>query len=83
MKLQFTAQCSDMFSANLIDDDRIIGEYNGYVPKFMHGEHWGDYVQLTIDLETGQIENWEPVSQDEIDSFKESDGYEAFDNEGE
>jgi hypothetical protein len=35
-----------------------------YVPSFFPGEHYGDYLILDIDLETGRIVNWkrpEPV----------------------
>jgi hypothetical protein len=34
-------------------------------------EHWGDYVMLDIDIETGQIVNWKKPTQDELDeTFK-------------
>lgn len=33
-------------------------EYEGYVPGFMPGDHFGDYVELDIDLDTGRILNW-------------------------
>lgn len=52
--ITISAKCSDMFAANL-DDGR---EYDGYVPDFMPGEHYGDYVQLDIELATGRILNW-------------------------
>jgi len=58
------AKCSDMFSArafNAAGGDE--GEYTGYVPAFMPGEHCGDYVELTIDVNTGRIVNWRKPSQ--------------------
>ena len=33
----------------------------------MPGDHFGDYVQLNIDLDTGRIEKWRVPSQDELD----------------
>jgi hypothetical protein len=60
--ISITAKCSDMFSAILRGTDEndkpVAKEYDGYVPDFMPGEHYGDYVELDIDLATGQILNW-------------------------
>jgi len=57
------AKCSDQCSVTLMDDkDSVIARHNGYVPEFMPGEHYGDYVELDIDLETGRILNWEKPS---------------------
>lgn len=63
--ITFSAKCSDMFSARL-DDGR---EYDGYVPSFFPGQHYGDYVQLEIDLATGQILNWAAPSKKELDEI--------------
>lgn len=41
-----------------------------YVPSFFPGEHYGDYLDLEIDLETGQILNWKkPDAGDVADAF--------------
>ena len=71
--IQVTAKCSDMFSATAFDGDgNFAGEYNGYVPDFFPGEHFGDYVELTIDISTGRITNWKKPSQDALAKlFKE------------
>lgn len=37
-----------------------------YVPDFFPGEHYGDYLILDIDLETGQITNWKKPSENQI-----------------
>lgn len=60
-----SAKCSDMFGATAYDEnDNQVGEsYDGYVPDFMPGEHFGDYVELTIELATGRIVNWKKPSQ--------------------
>lgn len=59
-----SAKCSDLFGATLYDEnDNQVGEsYDGYVPDFMPGEHCGDYVELTIELATGRIVNWQKPS---------------------
>lgn len=72
--LSICAKCSDCFSAQLKDaDGRVVHEYDGYVPKFMPGEHYGDYVELEIDIETGQILNWKKPSAQEIEEFMNKD----------
>lgn len=72
MTIKISAKCSDMFHANLIGDDgQPKGEYDGYVPDFFPGEHYGDYVQLEIDIATGKILNWKKPSKVELaDTFK-------------
>lgn len=61
---------SDMFTAVLEDDnDHQIVEYNGYVPDFFPGVHYGDYVELDIDLTTGQIKNWREPTEEQIQVF--------------
>ena len=67
-----SAKCSDMFSAQLIDNmGNQIGEADGYVPKWFPSEkvqHFGDYVELAIDLETGRIMNWKRPSPSQLSS---------------
>jgi hypothetical protein len=65
--MAMTAKCSDLFAAVLWKDSVVDGipvgkEYTGYVPDFMPGNHWGDYVELDIDLKTGKILNWNTPS---------------------
>lgn len=50
--------------------------YEGYVPGFFPGEHYGDYLILNIDLETGQIKNWvkpKPKDLEELIAKAEGD----------
>lgn len=45
-------------------DDQVIKYYDGPVPKFMPGQHWGEYLRLEIDLKTGRILNWKATKKD-------------------
>ena len=63
-------KCSDMFQANLMDDGKQIGSYDGYVPVFFPGEHYGDYVMLDIDITTGKIVNWKKPTKADLNIFK-------------
>lgn len=60
----------DEFMATLYDSDGAeLKQYEGYVPKFMPGEHFGDYVFLDIDIDTGTITNWVIPSAQDIQHF--------------
>lgn len=68
--LKIHLKCCDQFTAGLVDQDGTeIFDYEGYVPSFMPGEHFGDYVILDIDLDTGKILNWEPPSAEQIEEW--------------
>jgi len=54
---------SDQFYCKILDGDTMLKEHDGYVPDFMPGDHYGDYVDLEIDLATGQVLNWRPPHQ--------------------
>lgn len=57
--IEISAKCSDMFAVSAhASNGAIVAEGDGYVPDFMPGEHYGDYVTLTIDVVTGRIVNW-------------------------
>jgi hypothetical protein len=58
----------DEFACVIKDQDgETIREYEGYVPWFMPGEHYGDYLILEIDIETGNITNWRTPKQKDMD----------------
>jgi len=59
-----------MFSANLIEDGKTLGTYDGYVPKFFPGDHCGDYIELKIEVETGKILNWQKPTKQQLEIFK-------------
>ena len=70
--IKICAKCSDMFSAQLFQNGKQVGSYNGYVPDFMPGCHFGDYVELTIDIENGKILNWHKPTAIDLEIFKKA-----------
>jgi hypothetical protein len=72
--LSISAKSSDLNSISFKDKNGKItegGDYS-YVPNNI-GIGGGDYVELDIDMETGQILNWKPVSDAQvIKAMKES-----------
>lgn len=50
----------DQFSYSIEDDKgvEIFDQEDGYVPALMPGDHYGDYLILNIDIDTGVITNW-------------------------
>lgn len=72
--LRLYMKVRDQFEATLLDQDgEAIKEYEGYVPGFMPEEHYGDYLILNIDIDTGTVTNWEVPSQEEIEEFINND----------
>lgn len=62
----------DRCGGELVDQDGQTihdAEGDGYVPDFFPGEHYGDYLILDIDIDTGQITNWLPPSGDQIQEW--------------
>jgi hypothetical protein len=71
--IKVTAKCSDMFSASLVETDKPVRSYDGYVPAWFPNpnvQHFGDYVELEIDIDTGRIVNWKKPTQAQLASFK-------------
>ena len=64
--LRISAKCSDLCCTNYTDKDGNVTESNGYVPKNIGIDDYGDYVELDIDMKTGQIQNWKPVSDAQV-----------------
>jgi hypothetical protein len=44
----------------------VLKEIQDYVPSFFPGEHYGDYLILDIDIETGMITNWVKPTADKL-----------------
>lgn len=61
----------DMFGGKITDQDGhvLVDKDDGYVPDFMPGDHYGDYVILDIDLDTGTIKNWKKPTAEQIERF--------------
>jgi hypothetical protein len=61
--LSISAKCSDLCSTSFTDAKGIVTESDSYVPKNIGIGGWGgDYIELDIDMATGQILNWKPIS---------------------
>lgn len=68
--LSIHLKVSDCFNATLLDKEgEELKDYDGYVPDFMPGEHYGDYVILDIDIDTGMITNWKKPTPEQIEKF--------------
>ena len=68
--LKIYLKVCDNFTATLHDQDGVeLKYYEGYVPSFMPGQHYGNYVDLVIDIDTGQILNWKPPTEEELQDF--------------
>lgn len=68
--LQIRCKVRDCFNARLVDSEgRILKDHEGYVPGFMPGRHYGDYLILDVDIDTGQITNWKVPTAKQIEEF--------------
>ncbi|QDU82645.1 hypothetical protein Pla110_44060 [Polystyrenella longa] len=61
------------FSIEDQDGKEIFDREDGYVPDFFPGEHYGDYLILDIDIDTGKITNWEVPSADDLQKLINGD----------
>lgn len=63
---------SDSGSYALKDaDGKEIADRDDYVPSFFPEQHYGDYIILDIELETGKILNWKtPEPKEVAEAFK-------------
>lgn len=69
--LKIHLKVSDQFTAAIQDSDgeTLWEQDDGYVPNFMPGEHYGDYVILDIDLDSGQITNWKQLTAGDVEEL--------------
>ena len=68
--LKTCIKCVDRFAATLEEDGKETANYEGYVPGFFPEEHFGDYVELEIDIDTGVILNWNKPTKKELEELK-------------
>ena len=61
---------SDRFGYQLKDAEGAVvhDQGDGYVPDFMPGQHYGDYVILDIDIDTGMVTNWRTPTATQIEA---------------
>ncbi len=73
--LSIYCKICDRFSYELKDAEGSIlhDQENGYVPSFMPGDHYGDYIILDIDLDTGMVKNWKAPTADMIEEAMKGD----------
>jgi hypothetical protein len=64
--LKISAKCSDLCSTIYTDKNGKVTESDGYVPSGIGIDEWGDYIVLDIDMKTGQIQNWKPVTDAQV-----------------
>lgn len=67
--LRISAKCSDVCWTEHTDKDGNTTESDGYVPQGIGIDEegdCGDYVSMEIDMKTGQILNWKPVSDAQV-----------------
>lgn len=69
--LSIYCKVCDNFTGSLLDQNgEVIHEQDdGYVPGFMPGEHFGDYLILKIDVDTGVITNWKVPDAEAIQEW--------------
>lgn len=68
--LVVTAKVRDSGAYILTDQDgAVISDQDGYVPGFFPGEHYGDYLMLHIDMDTGVITNWKKPSAEDVQEW--------------
>ena len=74
-ELRIYCKVCDNFTASLHDQDgqKIHVQEDGYVPAFMPGKHFGDYVILNIDIATGMVTNWEKPTSEDIQEWMDKD----------
>lgn len=77
--LRIFMKVRDEFCADIVSSDGEIigGSTDVYVPDFMpqrvtgatEGSHFGDYLILDIDLDSGLITNWKTPMAEQIEKF--------------
>lgn len=73
--IKIYCKVSDRFSYQIVDaqGDVLHDQDDGYVPNFMPGDHYGDYVILDIDIDTGVVQNWKKLTAADIEAAIKSE----------
>jgi hypothetical protein len=67
--LIISAKCSDLCCTTYTDSNGFKTTSDGYVPSGIGIDEegdCGDYVSMKIDMKTGQILNWKPVTDKQV-----------------
>jgi hypothetical protein len=66
--LSISAKCSDLCFTSFTDAKGNVTKSDGYVPQGIGIDETGtgDYVSMDIDMLTGQILNWTPVTDAKV-----------------
>jgi hypothetical protein len=66
--VKVVAKVCDRGSYELCANDGTVlaSRDDDYVPSFFPGEHYGDYIMLDIDIDTGVIINWKKPSTEQV-----------------
>ena len=67
--LIINAKCGDRCSTELAIDGISVAEVEGYAPGLRNHLKAGDYISLKIDLDSGQILDWNKPSESDINEF--------------
>ena len=78
-KLVINAKCSDLCNVEYYKDEKHIIESDGYVPDFK-GICGGDYINISIDLDTGKIIGFDPISHEDV-MYELADDWEEKEDE--
>jgi hypothetical protein len=72
VKIYIGCKHSDMFNMTVVDDEgNELLEHNGYgVGLFGVFNEGDDYINLTIDNDTGKIIGWKPMTKEEIENYE-------------
>lgn len=66
--LSVCGKTSDRCITVLRVDGEVVKETDGYVPDIVPGS-FGDYIELDIDIDTGQIVNWKKPTEKELKAY--------------
>ncbi len=71
--LNVSAKCSDCCFTELHDSEaKIRLSSDGYVPKGL-GVGGGDYIEITIDVDTGKVVGWKPFTNEDAAAVLEDE----------
>jgi len=73
--VRILCKVSDRFTYAIEDEqgETIHYQDDGYVPDFMPGQHYGDYIILDIDIDTGIVKNWKKLTPSDIEMVLKAD----------